>query len=111
MADVMWADLVSTLVESGVEFETGLTDTEIEATEVLYGFRFPPDLRAFLHAGLPHGSNFPNWRDDDEGALREWLDLPRRGILFDIEHNGFWLNEWGPQPHTLGDARESQANW
>ena len=33
-----------------------------------------------------------------------WLDLPRRGVLFDVEHNGFWLDEWGPRPGSLEEA-------
>lgn len=101
MADQMWADLVGTLRNNGVEFEAGLSDVEIEAAEGRYGFRFPPDLRAFLQAGLPSGDDFPDWRNGDEDALRGWLDLPCRGILFDIEHNGFWLDEWGRRPASL----------
>ena len=105
MPDVMWTDLVATLRNEGVDFEPGLTDAEVAAAESRYGFWFPPDLRAFLQAGLPSGDNFPDWRDGDEATLRQWLDLPRRGILFDIEHNGFWLNEWGPRPASLAEAR------
>src|SRR5207249_2559582 len=63
------------------------------------------DLKAFLQTALPVGENFPDWRSGDESALRAWLDLPRRGILFDIEHNGFWLEEWGPRPQTLDEAK------
>jgi hypothetical protein len=105
MADVMWADLVGTLRNNRVEFEAGLTDAEILAAEARHGFRFPPDLQAFLQAGLPRGSDFPDWRDGDEAVLRGWLDLPLRGILFDIEHNGFWLDEWGPRPALLAEAQ------
>src|SRR5262249_50757352 len=32
----------------------------------------------------------------------EWLYLPRQGILFDIEHNSFWLEEWGPRNASNG---------
>jgi hypothetical protein len=105
MAEAMWTDLVDTLLNNGVEFEAGLTDAEVEAAEARYGFRFPPDLRAFLQAGLPRGGDFPDWRDGDQAALRGWLDLPRRGILFDVEHNGFWLDEWGPRPPSLEEAQ------
>jgi hypothetical protein len=105
MADAMWADLVTTLLVNGIEFERGLTDAEVEAAEARYEFRFPPDLRAFLQAGLPQGDRFPNWRSGDEAKLRAWLDLPRRGILLDIAHNGFWLDEWGPQTASLGEAQ------
>jgi hypothetical protein len=87
-----------------IDFDAGLTDVEIAATETRFGFRFPPDLRAFLHTALPRGPSFPDWRSGEESAIREWLDLPRQGILFDIEHNGFWLEEWGPRPASLEEA-------
>ena len=105
VADTMWADLVDTLRNNGVEFEAGLTDAEVAAAEIRYGFRFPPDLQAFLQAGLPRGDQFPNWRSGDESALQAWLNLPCRGVLFDIEHNGFWLDEWGPRPPSLDEAQ------
>jgi hypothetical protein len=87
-----------------VEFAPGLTDAETDRVENCFGFRFPPDLREFLQTALPHGPQFPDWRSGDEAALRDWLDLPLRGILFDIEHNGFWLEEWGARPVSLADA-------
>ena len=37
--------------------------------------------------------------------MRDWLDLPLRGIVFDIEHIGFGLEEWGPRPRTLAEAK------
>ena len=37
----------------------------------------------------------------NEAVLRDWLDLPRQGVLFDVEHNGFWLDEWGRRPKSL----------
>jgi hypothetical protein len=36
--------------------------------------------------------------------LRDWLDQPRQGVLFDVEHNAFWLDEWGPRPTSLEGA-------
>jgi hypothetical protein len=87
-----------------IEFAAGLTDDEIGRVEARFGFRFPPDLRAFLQTALPQGPQFPDWRSGDPAALRDWLDLPRQGILFDIEHNGFWLEEWGPRPQTLEEV-------
>ncbi len=88
----------------GIEFDAGLTDAEIAEAESRFGFRFPPDLREFLQTALPRGPQFPDWRSGDEAALRDWLDLPRQGILFDIEHNDFWLHEWGPRPASLDKA-------
>lgn len=105
MSEAMWANLVAELRDTGMAFEAGLTDAEVRAAETRYGFRFPPDLRAFLQTGLPRGDRFPDWRGCDEARLREWLDLPCQGVLFDIEHNGFWLDEWGPRPPSLAEAK------
>lgn len=106
MAETIWTNLVAALRDCGVVFDPGLTDAEVTTTETRFGFQFPPDLRAFLRAGLPRGEQFPDWRGGSASELRDWLDLPRRGILFDIEHNGFWLDEWGPRPATLTEAQQ-----
>ena len=31
---------------------------------------------------------------------------PPQGIQFDIEHNDFWAEEWGPRPVSLEHAQE-----
>lgn len=87
-----------------IEFDDGLTDSEIVSVEQSYGFRFPPDLRAFLQTALPVGERFPNWRTKDKDSLREWLDRPRQGVLFDVERNGIWLSQWGPRPASTDEA-------
>jgi SMI1 / KNR4 family (SUKH-1) len=98
MDDPMWQAFVVELGEAGLEFDAGLTDSEVAKVEAQYGFRFPPDLRAFLQAGLPCGEGFPDWRSADEATLREWFDFPRKGILADVLEYGFWLEEWGTRP-------------
>jgi hypothetical protein len=62
-------------------------------------------LRAFLHTAFPIGEGFPDWRSGDDAALFDWLDIPRSGVVFDVEHNGFWLEEWGPRPQSLREAK------
>ena len=98
-----WSNVVRRL-HGRVEFENGLSNREIDRTEDRYGFRFPPDLREFLQTAMPKGPQFPDWRSGDEAQLREWLDIPRDGVLFDIEQNSFWLPEWGPKPAAIKDA-------
>jgi hypothetical protein len=100
-----WPRVLAELKEErGIPFDAGLSDAEVNGAEHRFGFRFPPDLRAFLQTGLPRGPEFPDWRGGQEARLREWLDVPRQGVLFDIQHNGFWLIEWGPRPSCLEDA-------
>jgi hypothetical protein len=100
-----WDRVVFSLKQAGIAFDAGLSDTEISETESRFKFRFPPDLRAFLQVGLPVGERFPNWRSGKESALQDWLDLPREGILFDVENNNFWLPEWGPRPESFESAK------
>jgi hypothetical protein len=105
MAASKWQTMVEALRQShGVSFADGLTDDEIRGIQDRYGFRFPPDLRSFLQAGLPMSDGFPDWRNGTRDELQEWLDLPRDGILFDVQHSGFWLPEWGDRPTKFEDA-------
>lgn len=89
-----------------IEFDRGLNDNEVASTEKRFGFRFPPELREFLQTALPKGPRFPDWRSGDPELLREWLDEPRQGVLFDVENNATWFDEWGLRPP---DPREAFA--
>ncbi|HEV3149881.1 MAG TPA: hypothetical protein VGY94_02960 [Acidobacteriaceae bacterium] len=104
MDDPEWLEMIALLESVGVKFESGLTDLEVEATEEKFNFRFPPDLRAFLQTALPTGEHLPNWRSRDEAEIRQRLNWPLDGCLFDVEHCDFWLPEWGPKPQLLADA-------
>ena len=104
---------IELLRQKNVVFEPGLSDLEVAKVETTFGFRFPPDLRAFLQAQMPirveskwGGNAFPNWRNGDQVELQGRLDWPFDGMAFDIEQNTFWLKEWGPKPTTLVDALE-----
>jgi hypothetical protein len=106
-----WQTIIGQLEESGIRFQSGLTDAEVSQVEDNYAFRFPEDLREFVQAALPQGDRFPDWRSGDDGVLRDWLNLPREGVLFDVEHNNFWLPEWRPRPTILGEALRMPASW
>jgi hypothetical protein len=86
--------------------QRGLTDREVARVEQTFGFQFADDHRAFLAAGLPIGPSWPDWRRGDPAALRERLDRPVHGVLFDVEHNGYWHESWGERP---GDRRAAVA--
>jgi hypothetical protein len=118
MSDGAWIELVNALrgaeYQFGlitretpvhrVDFADGLTDSEVFSVETRFSFKFPPDLRAFLQTALPCGPGFPDWRGGKESELRDWLDVPRQGVLFDVQHNGFWLDDWGPRPNSFAQA-------
>jgi hypothetical protein len=102
--------VVDLLKYQSVMFAEGLSDKEVASCEERFEIKFPPDLRAFLQYALPVGfleserDCFPNWRSGDEGKLRERLEWPWEGMVFDIENNAFWLDQWGPKPTDLSDA-------
>ncbi len=96
-----WRTLVNQLP---LEFDPGLTDAEVESVQQRFEFRFPPDLRAFLQTALPRGLQCPDWRAGHEARLRDWLDQPRQGILFDVEYSDYWHPDWGIRPCMLDVA-------
>lgn len=101
------------------EIGPGLTEAEFARIEREYGFEFADDHRAFLAMGLPlngplpetegviytHAKPWPDWRDDDPAKLRDALDWPIEGVLFDVQH-GFWQHEWGERPEAADEAVE-----
>lgn len=97
--------VVDHMRDQGIGFESGLTDDEIWAVEAQYEFRFPPDLRLFLSFALPVSDRFPNWRKRDSEDIGERLAWPADSICFDIEHNDFWMDEWGKKPDNLAEAK------
>ncbi|MEV0896029.1 hypothetical protein [Actinoplanes sp. NPDC049802] len=108
------AEAVRRLAARGVHIEPGLTGAEFDRIERTFGFAFADDHRAFLAAGLPlDGPRWPDWRDGGPEELRERLGRPVEGVLFDVEHNGFWHREWGERPDgtaaALGAARRHLA--
>jgi len=91
----------------------GLTGDEFRTIEARYGFRFNPDHRTMLAAGLPGGDpRWPDWRGSP-AIIGELLSAPIEGILFDVDENDFWLPTWGIRPgnadKAVGVARRALA--
>lgn len=81
-----------------VDVQRGLRDHEFDLIQQRYGFTFADDHRAFLIGGLPTGPGWPDWRSPDQRAVRDQLAWPVEGLLFDVEHTGFWHASWGQRP-------------
>ncbi|WP_345287703.1 hypothetical protein [Streptomyces gulbargensis] len=86
------------------EIAPGLTERELDAVEARFGFTFAADHRVFLSAGLPRGPGWPDWRDDDPEDLAGRLAGPVEGVLFDVEHAGFWYPAWPSRPAETSEA-------
>lgn len=94
---------LSRLSEKGVQFDRGLNEAEISQIELAFQFAYPPDLRCLLQRALPVGQYFVPWRADFK-ELDRWFRKPVEGVLFDVESNVFWYDEWGSRPTSVDEA-------
>ncbi|GAA4304985.1 hypothetical protein GCM10023086_22520 [Streptomyces venetus] len=100
------AQALLAMLPARVEVERGMSERELDHVEERWGFRFAPEHRTLLGAGLPTGSRWPDWRDGDPEDLAERLAWPVDGVLFDVEHNAFWHPDWEPRPAGPQEALE-----
>lgn len=94
----------------GVSFDKGLSEEEVGRVKEVFEIDFPDDLRLFLQTALPVSESFVHWRyaiNSDKGRqeVKRRLDWPLEGILFDIQHNVFWWDSWGPRPADYSDQK------
>jgi hypothetical protein len=94
------------LLAAGVSFDPGLSASEISVIERAHSFSFPPDLKDFLMYALPVSKGWVDWRRASTTEIRDRLNWPIEGMCFDIEHNVFWLDAWGPRPADNQSAFE-----
>jgi hypothetical protein len=106
--DSLAAQAVKLLRSLDVALDRGLTDAELAAIQADFDFRFSAVHRGLLTLAVPIGEGWPDWRHVAPAELRRRLAAPVEGVLFDIEHNGFWPASWGPEPASEG-ARRDQA--
>ena len=81
----------------------GYSSAELDAAQDRYGLRFPPDLVALLLDRRPVDGW--DWRSDHEGIGRA-LAHPLAGLLFDVEYNDLWWDEWGSRPACVEERSE-----
>lgn len=112
---------IEQLQRTGIVFEDGLTNAEIESIQSKFGFTFPFDLKMFLQTALPvslppnpartHANPFPNWRSGDASHLWNMLNWPYEGMCFDIKNDNFWMEDWGVRPASDEDAFSIARKW
>ena len=94
------------LENKGIEIHNGLSDEEFEKIEKFYNIKFPRVLKILYKSFLP---NLYNWRDFSKNNvknIKQYLNWPIEGILFDIENNNFWMDCFGEK---TGDIQQEKA--
>jgi hypothetical protein len=84
------------------QWTKGYTQSELDRAQQKFGLVFPADLVELLREKRPFGGH--DW--NDEVAIRQALDWPFEGILFDVEENQLWWPEWGNRPDTANARKE-----
>jgi hypothetical protein len=87
----------------------GLSRSELKRAQTEADAGFPEDLLELLSDCLPTGPGFPAWRDEPAAVTSEWRTNLLEGILFNVEADGFWPNEWGERPSDAGGRRARLA--
>jgi hypothetical protein len=106
---MQYSNIIEKLKCNSVTFQEGLSKQEMLEVQEHYNIYFPPDLSRFLMTALPISNSFVNWRDvstENIKNIKERLNWPLEGMIYDIEHNNFWYEEWGKKPDDLSEAIE-----
>jgi hypothetical protein len=91
----------------GVTLRCGLDERQLLQVERRYGVRFPPDFAELLTRFVPASNRFYDWSDSskkNQAIIRAALEWPSKSIMFDVEHNCFWLQDWGERPTQIQEA-------
>ena len=89
------------LIEKKIKISNGMSEKEIKKVEKIYQIVFPKDYKEMLKEFV---LDCNNWRDISEkniSYLKDKINAPIEGIIFDIENNGFWMNEFGNKPKNI----------
>ena len=94
------------LEDNNIQLNVGMTQNEIIKAEEFYGIEFPKDMKEMLMSFVPISNNFYNWNDYSEenvSIIKNMLEWPYEGIIFDIKNDDFWLEEFGECPEKIED--------
>jgi len=105
--DAWEAFLTFALEQIGGSPDNGVSNAQLREVEGAVGANLPFEIGLLLVMGVPDGDDWWRW-DDPAQSFSQWQSSLRDGLLFDVEHNEFWLQSWGPQP-TEGSDRLSLA--
>ena len=65
----MYLEIIKLMKDSGIKFDAGLTQNELEKIYEIYKIKFPLSLKSFLATALPVSDGFYNWRDFSSGNV------------------------------------------
>ena len=82
--------MIERLKKSGLRFDKGLSDIEIQEIETTFGFRFPKEIAEFFSHAYPVGGDFFDYRDLSQKNMDRFCDFQKNiveSFEFDITNN------------------------
>lgn len=92
------------LLKNNIILKKGLSNKDFDKIKKIYNLTFPTDLKMIYENYLPVSTNFYDWSDfsvDNVNYIKEIINRPLDGILFDIEFNKFWMECFGEKTKDL----------
>lgn len=65
----MYLEIIKLMKDSGIKFDAGLTQNELEKIYEIYKIKFPLSLKSFFTTALPVSDGFYDWRDFSSGNV------------------------------------------
>ena len=65
----MYLEIIKLMKDSGIKFDAGLIQSELEKIYEIYKIKFPLSLKSFLTTALPVSDGFYDWRDFSSGNV------------------------------------------
>lgn len=65
----MYLEIIKLMKDSGIKFDAGLTQNELEKIYEIYKIKFSLSLKSFLTTALPVSDGFYDWRDFSSGNV------------------------------------------
>lgn len=97
---------------AGVPFAAGMSEEEITSAERAFGFTFPKEIAAFLHAGMPADERFFNFRDlspSNAAYFRKFERMIEEKFVFDLTSNPACLRDMERKYRTSGVKETFEA--
>lgn len=86
------ATILDILQEHKIPMKDGLTVEYIEHIQKTFDIIFPVDFKDMLMSFVPSADWFTDW--SDLSSIEDKINFPIDWIIFDIEHNDLWLDNW-----------------
>jgi len=104
-----WEGFLLVALDSLEEECFGMSNSLLAEVEGVVGMQLPFEVGMLLIMGVPDDDRWVRWEDNPQKVWDDWTETVRSGVQFDVEHNAFWLAEWGPKPKALADQRDRVA--